>query len=96
MGALKEYDPDPLVEAVTTLDWSTDHPGHAMKAIQETVLQNYGDTLSDGDAMKLLGKLVERRFIRTQIEPPILNAPETGWAGLDRKAKYVRVPENER
>jgi hypothetical protein len=96
MGILKEYDLEPLVEAVTGLDWNIDHPRHAMKAIQATVLKTTGDDLSDIDAIKLLGRLVERRRIRTQIDPPVVNVAETGWAGPARKAKYFRVPENER
>jgi hypothetical protein len=96
MGTLKEYDPEALVEAITGLDWNTDHPRYAMKAIQATILKTTGDDLSEVDAIKLLGRLVERRHIRTQIDPPVLNVAETGWAGPARKAKYSRVPENER
>ena len=67
-----------------------------MMAIQETVHKNTGDDLSDTDAIKLLGRLVERRHIRTRIDPPVVNIAETGWAGPARRAKYFRVPENER
>ena len=95
MGAPKEYDPEPLVEAVTSLDWNVEHARHAMKAIQETVLKNTGDHLSEVDAIKLLGRLVERRFIRTQIGPEAAIAG-TGWRGFVRQAKYFKVPENER
>ena len=94
MGPLKEYPTEPLVEAVTSLDWNIEHARHAMKTIQETVLQNFGDHLSDTDAIKLLGRLVERRFIRTRIETQA--AVATGWRGTAHRAKYVRVPEPER
>jgi hypothetical protein len=94
MGPLKDYDPEPLIEAITALDWSTDHPDRTMKAIQDTVRKNFGDELSQPDAMKLLGNLVERRFIRTQVDPP--PTAGTGWRGVALKAKYFRVPDNER
>jgi hypothetical protein len=96
MGILKEYDPEPLVEAVTGLDWNTDHPRYATRAIRESVLKTAGDDLSEVDAIKLLGRLVERRRIRTQIDTPIISVAGAGWAGPTRKAKYFRVPENER
>jgi len=96
MGTLKEYDPEPLVEAITSLDWKIDHPKYAMQAIKDTVLKNTGDDLSDTDAIKLLGRLVERRFIKTGIDPPVLKVADTGLAGSAHKAKYFRVPENER
>ena len=92
MGTLKEYDPEPLIEAVTCLDWNVEHARQAMKVIQETVLKNTGDHLSDTDAVKVLGRLVERKLIRTRIDPQV-NVARTGWAG--RKAKYVRVSANE-
>jgi hypothetical protein len=95
MGTLKDYDPEPLIEAVTSLDWNIEHARQAVIAIQETVLKNAGDDLSEPDAIKLLGRLVERRFIRTQIEPQAAVAG-TGWRGFVRKAKYFRVPDNER
>jgi hypothetical protein len=97
MGQPKEYEPEPLVDAVTGLDWNPDHARQAMKAIQETVLKNCGDDLSAPDAIIVLGRLVERRFIRTQINPPAVNVDAvTGWRGPARKAKYFRVPDNER
>lgn len=88
MGTPKEYAPEPLIEAVTCLDWNIKHATHAMKAIQETVLKNTGDDLSEADAIKLLGRLVERKLIRTQIDPSA-NVPATRWTA--RKAKYFRV-----
>ena len=96
MGSPKEYDPEPLVEAVTSLDWNVEHARHAMKAIQEAVLKNTGDDLSEPDAIKLLGRLVERRFIQTRIDPEGINIAGAGWKGRIRQAKYFRVPENER
>jgi hypothetical protein len=96
MGSPKEYDPEPLIEAVTALDWNSDHPRHAMKAIQETVLKNTGDHLSDPDAIILLGRLVERRFIRTKLDPPASYFAETGKLARGRKGKYFRIPDNER
>ena len=93
MGTPKEYDPEPLIEAVTSLDWNIEHARRAMKAIQETVLKYTGDYLSDTDAVKVLGRLVERKLIRTRIDPSA-NVPETRWTA--RKAKYFRVPANER
>jgi hypothetical protein len=95
MGTPKEYDLEPLVEAVTGLDWNFEHAKHAMKAIRVTVLKNTGDELSEPDAIKLLGRLVERKFIRTQFEPQAA-VVGTGWRGFVRKAKYFRVPHNER
>ena len=67
-----------------------------MKAIQETVLKNTGDHLSEIDALKVLGWLVERRFIRTRLDPPASHFAETGRLAHGRKGKYFRVPENER
>jgi hypothetical protein len=91
----KEYDPEPLVEAVTRLDWSTEHARRAMKAIRETVLKNTGDDLSDTDAIIVLSRLVERKLIRTRIDPPASHLDS--WAVYHgRKSKYFRVPENER
>jgi hypothetical protein len=85
--------PGTLIEAVTGLDWSREHAKGGIKAIQETVLKNTGDELSDADAVKVLGRLVERKLIRTRIDPSA-TVPETRWTA--RKAKYFRVPENER
>jgi hypothetical protein len=93
MGTPKEYDPEPLIEAVTSLDWNVEHARQAMKAIQRTVLKNTGDDLSDTDAVKVLGRLVERKLIRTRIGP-LANVVEPRWT--TRKAKYFRVPANER
>jgi len=96
MRTLKEYDPEPLIEAVTGIDWDMEHARHAVQAIQETVLKNTGDHVSDADAVKLLGRLVERRFIRTRMDSPDGRIAATGWSGRARKAKYFRVPEDER
>jgi len=87
---------EPLIEAVTRNDWSVDHPRHAIKAIQETILEKTGDDLSDADAIIVLGRLLERRLIKTRIDPPPTNLAETGRAVHGRKAKYFRVPDNER
>ena len=91
----KEYDLEPLIAAITALDWSFDHPRQAMKAIQATIFNGTGDELSDIDALKLLARLVEHRFIRTRIDPPV-EVEETGWRIRPGRAKYVRVPEHER
>ena len=48
MGTPKKYDPEPLIEAVTSLDWNIEHARRAMKAIQETVLKYTGASLSVG------------------------------------------------
>jgi hypothetical protein len=96
MNSLKEYEPEPLVETVTGLDWNMDHARHAMRAIQETLRTNAGDDLSDADAIKLLGRLVERRFIYTRMKSLDDRVAETGWRGRARHAKYFRVPDNER
>jgi hypothetical protein len=84
----KEYDPEPLIEAVIRLDWSVDHPRYAIKAIRETVFKNTGDNLSDDVALTVLGRLLERRLIKTIIKPP-------ARAGHGRKAKskYFRVSQ---
>ena len=84
------------IEAVTSLDWSIDHPQHAMKAIQASVLKNTGDDLSEVDALKVLGRLVERRFIKTRIDTPASLFAESGRPVRGRKGKYFRVPDNER
>jgi hypothetical protein len=96
MDHAPKYAPEPLIEAVTGLDWNVDHPRHAMKAIQEAVLKNTGDDLSEVDALKVLGRLVERRFIMTRIDQPASLFAESGRPVRGRKGKYFRVPENER
>jgi hypothetical protein len=88
--SLEDYDPEPLVEAVTALDWSPDHPAQAMRALQATVQKNLGEELSDAEAMKLLGSLLDRRFIQTQMHPGALHL--VGRQAMRRPAKYVRVP----
>ncbi len=95
MDHAKEY-AEPLIEAVTSLDWSVDHPRHAMKAIQEAVLKNTGDRLSDAEALIVLSRLVDRKLIRTRIDPPASHFAESGRSITGRKGKYFRVPENER
>ena len=71
MKTLDDYDPEPLVEAVTALDWSTDHPAEAMRAVQSIVQIKLGEELSAGDAMKLVGHLIDRHFIETRIQIPL-------------------------
>ncbi len=61
----KEYDLEPLIESITGIDWRMEHA----KAIQETVLKNSGNHLSEVGCCESAGWLVERRFIRTQLEP---------------------------
>ena len=86
----KEYALQPLIEAVTALDWSRDHPVRAAKALQAAVLKNEGEDLSDVDALKLLARLIERRLIRSKLDPP-------GMGMLSRrKARYEKVPASER
>lgn len=93
---LKEYNPEPLIDAVTGLEWSLEHVKPALKAIQQTVLEKYGDELPEPDVIKLLGRLVERQLIRTSFEVPD-NRVSTGvWRGHARRAKYCRVPTSER
>ncbi len=55
----KEYEPGPLVDAVTGLDLDFEHARHAIRAIQETVFKETGEELSDIGAIKVLGRLVE-------------------------------------
>lgn len=62
MDHAKEYLPELLIEAVTSLDWNVDHPRLAMKALQDAVLKHTGDHLSEIDALKVLGRLVERQI----------------------------------
>lgn len=90
----QDYDSEPLIEAIVALDWSTEHPVDAMQTIQATVREMFGDELSDADAQFILGRLVEGRFIRTQIHPDEVN--QVGWRKVRRPAKYIRVPPSER
>jgi hypothetical protein len=83
---------EPLIEVVTSHTWSVDHPRHAMKAIQETVFKETGDDLSEADALIVLGRLLERKRIQTRFDPPA----QVGKALRGRRAKYFRVPDNER
>jgi hypothetical protein len=93
MGSPKEYNPEPLVEAVTALDWSVEHGKLAMKAIQETVLKMTGDDLSDTDAVKVLGRLIDRKLIRSRVDSVTAGRSPNGRIAPRRKARYVRVPE---
>ena len=95
MGSSKEYDPEPLVEAITALDWNVEHARIAVKTIQETILKITGEDVSELDALKVLGRLVECRFIRTGVN---YSTQAVGFprAGPTCKAKYFRVPEEER
>ena len=90
----QDYDFEALAEAVTALDWSTEHPSYAMKTIQATVCQTFGDELSDGEAQLVLCRLLEYRFIRTRIHPEVII--QVGRRTVRRRAKYVRVPQAER
>jgi hypothetical protein len=92
----RQYDPQPLIEAVTGLDWSEDTVTHALRAIQERILQNNGTVLSDNDAARVLNGLINRNLIRSETDPPATNLAETGTAVSNRKVKYFRVPESER
>ncbi len=92
----REYDPQPLIEAVTGLDWSEDTVTHALRAIQERILQNDGTVLSDDDAARVLNGMIARNLIRPETDPPATNLAETGTAAFKRKVRYVRVPEIER
>jgi hypothetical protein len=94
MPLLDDYDLDPLIQAITALDWSTDHPTKAMRAIQAIVQIKFGEELSDEDARKMLGRLLDRQFIQTRIHPDALHL--VGWQAMKRKAKYIRVPDRER
>ncbi len=95
MDHAKEY-AEPLIEAVTSLNWSVDHPRHAMKAIQEAILKNTGDHLSNAEALIVVGRLVDRKLIRTRIDPLASHFAESGRPITGRKGKYYRVPEYER
>jgi hypothetical protein len=89
-----DYDPELLIDAVTALDWSAEHPSDAVRAIQAIVQSKFGEELSDDDALQLLGYLLDRRLIRTQIHPD--SQELVGWQSVRRRAKYVRVPPGER
>ena len=95
-NAGRGYDSLPLIEAVTSLDWGEDTVTHALRAIQESILQNDGTVLSDNHVARLLNGLIERNLIRSQTDPPATNLAEGGTAVVNRKVKYFRVPENER
>jgi hypothetical protein len=90
----QDYDPEPVVAAVTALDWSTEHPYHAVRAIQAIVRIKFGEKLSEEDSMQFLRYLLDRQFIRTQVQPD--ESKLTGWRQTGRAAKYVRVPSDER
>lgn len=92
----REYEPQPLIEAVTSLDWSEDTVTHALRAIQESVFQNDGTVLSDNDAARVLNGLIERKLIRSATDPPATNLAETGTTVVNRNVKYFRVPDSER
>ena len=93
---LKEYDLEPLIEAVTGPGWSLEHVKVALEAIRETVLEKYGDDLPEPDVLKLLGRLLERKLIFTSFEVSHNRLVTEGWRGNARKAKYCRVPTSER
>ena len=95
MGAPKEYDPEPLIEVVTALDYSVDHGRRAVTAIRAAVLRNHRDELSETDAIKLLGNFVDRKLIRSSLEPATAN-PAPGGTAARRKARYIRVSKHDR
>lgn len=92
-GMSNDYNTEFLIECVTSIDWSHEHAKLAVQAIQETVRTKYGHDLSDANAIKLLGRLIEGGLIRTGIGD---QARVAGKNGLFRKAKYFRIPKGER
>jgi len=93
----EKYDLEPMLEAIVSLEWSSEHPAEAMKELQAMVRVLHREELSDEDAFQLLGYFIERRLIRSQVHADATRP--TGWRpglALGRRAKYVRVPPIER
>jgi hypothetical protein len=86
----KDYDSDPLIRAVTALDWSKDPSAGAMKIIQATVQERFDESLSTADAVWLLGSLLDRRLIRVQTHPDEADKRRTD-AKLRHRSKYFRI-----
>ena len=95
MTTLTRYDFEPLIGAVSALDWSNEHPTCARQTLQAVVLRNYGDELSIDEAIHLMCHLIEQNLIKTRIHPDDLHCAP-GWHPPARRAKYVRVPPAER
>jgi hypothetical protein len=92
-SAGRAYDPEPLIEAVTSLDWHENNPGHALDAIKAKIRDVEGTIVSDSDAVNLLNGLVDRKLICPRKDPPAANLAETGQRAECRRVKYFRVPQ---
>jgi len=92
----ENHDPEPLIEAVTALDWSTHHASEAVLVIQSAAQTNFGAEFSEDDAFWWLTYLVDQHLISSRIHPDD-KLLQLGWTTTRRRrAKYVRVPLDER
>jgi len=91
----QDYDSEPLISALTALDWSHDPSVGAVKIIQATVKERFAESLSTSDAVWILGSLLNRLLIRMQTHPNDANK-QVPDRKLRRRSKYVQIPPDER
>lgn len=79
----QHYGSERLIAALIELDWSTAASG-AIKAIQATVREWFGEWVDAEDAVWILASLRDRRLIRTEIHPDevFIGSLGSGFAGL--------------
>ena len=90
----KDYDCEPLVNAIVALNWSPDHAKAATRIIQSMVTDSDGNRFDDDDAVWILGSLLNRRLIRMQVHPDDV-AKAAANPKVRRRARYVRIPQSE-
>ena len=90
----QHYSSERLVAAVTAFDWSTDAASSAIKIIQATVHEWFGEVLTSGDAGWILGSLLDRRLIRSETYPDGRGAggPKDTFR---RRSRYVKLAPDE-
>jgi hypothetical protein len=87
----QEYPSEPLIEAITALDWRVGHAEAATKVIQLVVAERFGEQLDEEDAVWILGSLLNRRLIRAEFDPEEL-LTRRGDLKRRPRARYVRIP----
>jgi hypothetical protein len=77
------------VEAATAIDWSTDWPGDAQRAIGRAF------SLATADALPILDELLRRRLIEARPEPGSAQEVNDPWfQRANIRAKYYRAGES--
>jgi len=66
MRLSEKYDLEPMLEAIVSLEWSSEHPAEAMKELQAMVRVLHREEFSEDDAVWWLGHLIDQQLIKSR------------------------------